>query len=62
VEGTVVDADGRPGTWRFQVVGGVRPGSLRVIAGTVVALSADEIVFRLSGKPGERVVWSFRAQ
>jgi hypothetical protein len=60
VEGTLVDAGGTPGTWRFRLAGPMVPGSLRVIAGTVVALAADEVVFRLAGKPGERVLFSIR--
>jgi hypothetical protein len=60
VEATLVDGHGRPGTWRFRLSGPMVPGSLRVIAGKVVALGADEVVFRVAGTPGERVLWAFR--
>lgn len=60
VEGTVVRA-GRPGTWRFDVPG-LKPGSLRVIAGTVRAIVADGVVFACSGKAGERVAFTFERQ
>ena len=59
VEGLLVTAAGRPGTWRFEL-GGVEPGSLRVIAGDVVSAAADAIVFRVKGRAGERVVFTFR--
>jgi hypothetical protein len=62
VEAQLVQAGG-PGTWRFDLgaTGTFEPGSLRAIAGEVVVVSADAVVFRLSGKPGERVVFAFRA-
>jgi hypothetical protein len=60
IEATVVSADGKPGTWRFRLAGPLRPGSLRVIAGAPATAGPDEIVFRLSGTPGERVLFSFR--
>jgi hypothetical protein len=62
IEATVVSAEGRPGTWRFRLAGPVRPGSLRVIAGSAQAAGADDVVFRLNGGPGERVVFSFRSR
>ena len=48
------------GTWRFEVAG-TRPGSLRPVAGEVVLLTADAIVFRLKGEPGERVAFAYLA-
>jgi hypothetical protein len=61
VEATLVEARAG-GTWRFDLgaVPGLRPGSLRVVAGDVVQVGADAVVFRLRGRPGERVVFSFR--
>ena len=59
IEGTLVTADGRAGTWRFRLEGPLAPGSLRVIAGEVAAIAADTITFRLAGRPGERVVFTF---
>ena len=40
---------------------GFRPETLRVVAGEVVQLAADSVTFRLQGRPGERVVFAFRA-
>jgi hypothetical protein len=59
IEATLVAAAGRPGTWRFQLPTGATPGSLRVIAGEVAAIAADTVTFRLAGRPGERVVFTF---
>ncbi len=60
VEGTVVTADGRPGTWRFDLSSGGEPGTLRVVAGQASLVTPSSIVFRLSGKSGERIVFAFR--
>ena len=46
------------GSWRFEIAGAV-PGSLRPVAGEVLLLTADAITFRLEGKPGERVAFSY---
>jgi hypothetical protein len=60
VEATVVDARGASGTWRFTLASGaIRPGSLRVIAGEVAASGPQMVLFRLHGRPGERVVFSY---
>jgi hypothetical protein len=61
IEATLVE--GRTaGTWRFDLgaVPGFNAGSLRVVAGDVAEVGASAIVFRLRGRPGERVVFSFR--
>ena len=62
VEATLVEARSA-GTWRFELGGvpGFRPESLRVVAGDVVQLAGDSVTFRLQGRPGERVVFVFRA-
>ena len=62
VEATLVEARSA-GTWRFELGGvpGFRPESLRVVAGEVVQLAGDSVTFRLQGRPGERVVFVFRA-
>jgi len=60
LEATIVTASGRPGTWRFEMSGGFEPGSLRAIAGEVVMVTADAIVFRIVGRVGERVVFGFQ--
>ncbi len=63
VEAVLVNAAGRGGTWRFDLGGqGLKEGSLRVVAGEVVLTTPDTVVFRLSGRPGERVVFSFRTE
>ena len=56
----IITAKG-PGTWTFRLHGSARPGSLRPLAGNVTQLTADSITFRLAGKPGERVVFTFEA-
>jgi hypothetical protein len=62
IEATVVRAAGKPGQWRFDLAGAVKPGSLRVLAGDVVLVTDSEIVFRLQGKTGESVVFVFKSQ
>jgi hypothetical protein len=63
VEAVLVNANGRGGTWRFDLGGqGLKAGSLRVVAGEVVLATPDTVVFRLSGRPGERVVFAFRTE
>jgi hypothetical protein len=60
IEAVLVEGDGRPGTWRFDLAGaGVRAGSLRVLAGDVLLAGSDEVVFRVRGRSGERVVFAF---
>ncbi len=56
VEAIVVAADGGPGTWRFDVPSG---RGLVVIAGQARLVSPTTVVFQLSGKQGERVVFGF---
>lgn len=61
VEAELVKGE-RPGTWRFQLGGAFVPGSLRAVAGEVAILTADAIVFRLAGRPGERIGFLFEAR
>ncbi len=63
IEGTLVEARSG-GAWRFELgaIPGLRPDSLRVVAGDVVQAAADAVVFRLQGRPGERVVFSFEVE
>jgi hypothetical protein len=59
VEATLTAASG-PGTWRFELPSGmVEVGSLRVLQGDVAYSGPEAVVFRLTGKPGERVIFSF---
>jgi hypothetical protein len=62
VEATLVQANGRPGTWRFELGASAKlvPGSLRVVAGSVAEVSDGTVLFQLSGRAGERVVFTFR--
>jgi PKD repeat protein len=52
---------GAAGTWRLELAGvqGLVRGSLRVLAGEVVSLGPDAVVFRLKGRAGERVSLGF---
>jgi hypothetical protein len=59
VEAQLVQAEGKAGLWRFELRDQV-PGSLRVIAGQVALVTGDAVVFRLGGRAGERVVFTFR--
>jgi hypothetical protein len=56
----LVSAKGRPGTWSFRLTAAA-PGSLRPIAGDVLQVTPDQITFRLAGRPGERIVFTFEA-
>jgi len=64
VEAVLARGAGRSGTWRFDFSGlaAFKPGSLRVVAGTVAVITPDAVVFRLQGKPGERVVFTFEVE
>jgi len=61
VEATLVQAQGKAGFWRFEpgAERGLAAGSLRVITGEVALVTPDAVVFRMKGRPGERVVFTF---
>jgi hypothetical protein len=60
LEATLTRAAG-PGRWRFELPEAlVEPGTLRGLEGKVETLAGSAIVFRLAGKPGERVSFVFR--
>jgi hypothetical protein len=61
IEATVVAAEGRSGTWGFDLPPGIEPGSLMVVAGQARVVTASSVVFQVSGKPGERVVFVFKS-
>ncbi len=63
VEATLVEGRGE-GVWRFDLasVPGLKPESLRVVAGEVVQVGGGVVGFRLRGRPGERVVFSFEIE
>jgi PKD repeat protein len=52
---------GATGTWRLELAGvaGLEKGSLRVLAGEVVSVGPDAVVFRLKGRAGERMSLAF---
>ena len=52
---------GAAGTWRLELAGvsGLEKGSLRVLAGEVVSVGPDVVVFRLKGRAGERMSLAF---
>lgn len=64
VEAQLVASGGRPGTWRFELGANqvFQPGSLRALSGEVAEASSEAIVFRLSGKTGERLAFTFRVK
>lgn len=62
IEATVVAADGKPGTWRFELGSGYEPGSLVVLAGEATVSGAGSVVFRLTGQPGQRFVLAFQGK
>jgi hypothetical protein len=49
-----------PGLWRFDLGELAEPGTLSVVQGQVQVVAGDSLAFRMSGKPGERVVFTFR--
>ena len=61
VEAVLVETAGKPGLWRidFNPSESVVEGSLRVISGEAVLLGASSATFRLSGREGERIVFTF---
>jgi len=63
VEAQIVEAKG-PGPWRLEFGGQktIEPDSLKVTTGEVISAGPDAIVFRISGQPGERIVFTFRAR
>jgi len=63
VEATLVDGRGE-GAWRFELssLPGFRPESLRVVAGEVVQVGGGIVGFRMRGRAGERVVFSFEIE
>jgi hypothetical protein len=48
------------GVWRFELGDAVEPGSLAVQAGDVQVVTGDSVAFRVRGKAGERLVFTFR--
>jgi hypothetical protein len=59
VEAHLLQSWGRPGSWRFTRSG---PGSVRVLRGEVVEITEGAVTFRLQGRPGEAVAFSFRVE
>jgi hypothetical protein len=61
VEAVLVESAGKAGLWRVDLspAESVVEGSLRVISGEAVLLGASSATFRLSGREGERIVFTF---
>jgi hypothetical protein len=60
VEAVLVSGGAEGGVWRFTLAAGsVRPGSLRALAGDVVAIGPGMVAFGVQGDPGGRVVFAF---
>jgi hypothetical protein len=60
VDARLLEANGE-GFWRFDVSGSepLAPGTLRVLAGELAGVAAGSVVFRLSGRAGERVAFAW---
>ena len=61
IEAVVVASAGKPGLWRIEITPpeAILEGSLRVVSGEAVLLGASSATFRLSGREGERIVFTF---
>jgi hypothetical protein len=61
VEALLVESGRKAGLWRIDLrpSEAILAGSLRVISGDVVQLGPASATFRLSGNPGERIVFTF---
>ena len=61
IEAVLVESAGKAGLWRidFNPPESIAEGSLRVISGEAVLLGASSATFRLSGREGERIVFTF---
>jgi hypothetical protein len=60
VEAMVVEGSGKAGLWRFDFLATSGVAEIRVIAGDVVQVSPSPVTFRLQGRVGERVVFTFQ--
>jgi hypothetical protein len=61
VEAVLTRAAPKGGTWRFEIAG-LQAGSLEVSAGTPAAVGPSTVAFRLEGRAGERLSFSFVAR
>ena len=50
-----------PARWEFDLPPGLEPGSVMVVAGQARVVTASSVIFQMTGKPGERVVFVFRS-
>jgi hypothetical protein len=60
VEAMVVEGAGKAGLWRFDFLATSGVGEIRVISGDVAQVSPSSVTFRLQGRVGERVVFTFQ--
>jgi hypothetical protein len=61
VEAILVESAGKAGLWRidFNPSDSIAEGSFRVISGEAVLLGASSATFRVNGREGERIVFTF---
>jgi hypothetical protein len=61
VEAVLVESAGKSGLWRIDLSPSeaIAEGSLRVISGEAVLIGASSATFRLTGREGERIVFTF---
>jgi hypothetical protein len=64
VEAQLQSGSGQGGTWRFELLdrGAIEPGSLTAQDGEPLQVTGEAIVFRVSGRAGERVAFTFRTK
>jgi hypothetical protein len=61
IEAVLVESAGKAGLWRIDLAPSdvIVEGSLRVISGEAVLLGASSATFRLNGREGDRIVFTF---
>lgn len=62
VEAVALDPHGLPGVWRFSFKQGLQVGSIRTLEGQLAEITWDSIAYRLAGRSGERVAFTFIAE
>jgi hypothetical protein len=61
IQGELIEGTGAGGLWTFQLRRGFKAGSIQTQSGNVAQLTPDTVVFRLAGRKGERVAFTFEA-
>jgi hypothetical protein len=62
IEGALLEGQGAGAVWTFQLRSGFKPGSLKPQSGNADQVLPDTIVFRLGGRKGERVAFTFESR